>query len=69
MCIPVHSPWLPGYTDVMQIILIILIMVKHFLDRSYNIYIYFYVYTHVLLEVNEILSSELCCLYVEVMQK
>ena len=26
MCIPVHSPWLPGYIDVMQMVLIILTM-------------------------------------------
>ena len=32
MHIPVHSPWLPGYTDVMQTILVIL-MTGLFLDR------------------------------------
>ena len=33
MCIPVHSPWLPGYTDVTQTVLIILTMAGLFLDR------------------------------------
>ena len=32
MCTPVHFPWLPGYTDVMQSILIILTMVGLFSD-------------------------------------
>ena len=31
-CIPVHSPWLPGYIDVMQTILITLTMAGLFLD-------------------------------------
>ena len=35
MCIPVHSPWLPGYTDVTQTILIILTMTDLFLDRPH----------------------------------
>ena len=33
MCIPVHSPWLPGYIDVAQTILVILTMDGLFLDR------------------------------------
>ena len=33
MHIPVHSPWLPGYMDVRQIVLIILTMAGLFLDR------------------------------------
>ena len=33
MCILVHSPWLPGYIDVTQTILIILTMVGLFPDR------------------------------------
>ena len=33
MYIPVHCPWLPGYMDVGQIILIILTMVGLFPDR------------------------------------
>ena len=32
-CIPVHSPWLPGYVNITQIILIILTMARLFLDR------------------------------------
>ena len=31
--IPVHSPWLPGYIDVVQTVLIILTMAGLFLDR------------------------------------
>ena len=34
MCIPVHSPWLPGYIDV-QIVLVILTMAGLFLDRPH----------------------------------
>ena len=34
MCIPVHSPWLPSYINVMQTILVILTMTGLFLDRS-----------------------------------
>ena len=33
MCIPVHSPWLPGGTDDVQTIFIILTMAGLFLDR------------------------------------
>ena len=33
MCIPVHSPWLPGYVDVAQTVLVIVTMVGLFLDR------------------------------------
>ena len=33
MCIPVHSPWLPGYINVMGTILIILTMAGLFPDR------------------------------------
>ena len=33
MCIPVHSPWLPGSIDVMQTLLIILTMAGLFPDR------------------------------------
>ena len=33
--IPVPSPWLSGYTDVVQTILVILRMVGHFPDRLY----------------------------------
>ena len=35
MHIPGHSPWLPGYIDVTQTVLIILTMVGHFLDRPH----------------------------------
>ena len=43
MCIPVHSPWLPGYIDVVQIVLVILSMAGRFLDR---LYVYIHTYTH-----------------------
>ena len=35
MHIPVHSPWLPGYIDVVQTVLIILTMAGLFLDRPH----------------------------------
>ena len=35
LCIPVHSPWLPGYIHVVQTILVILTMDGHFLGRPY----------------------------------
>ena len=35
VCIPVHSPWLPGYISVVQTILIILTMAGLFLDRPH----------------------------------
>ena len=34
MCTPVPSPWLPGYIDVTQTILIVLTMAGLFLDRT-----------------------------------
>ena len=34
MCIPVHSPWLTGYIDVAQTILVTLTMAGCFLDRQ-----------------------------------
>ena len=33
ICIPVHSPWLPGYINVLQTILVILTMAGLFPDR------------------------------------
>ena len=33
MRVPVHSPWLPGYIDVAQTVLIILPMAAHFPDH------------------------------------
>ena len=46
--IPVHSPWLPGYIDVMQTILVILIMAGLFPDRPCmvcvcTVFIYLYI--------------------------
>ena len=35
MCIPVHSPWLPGYINVVQTVLIIPTIVGHFLDKPH----------------------------------
>ena len=40
MCIPVHCPWLPGYINVTQTVLIILTMAGLFLERSSMIYLY-----------------------------
>ena len=37
MHIPVHSPWLPGYINLMQTVLIILTVVGLFPDRSHYI--------------------------------
>ena len=39
MCIPVHSPWLPGYINVAQCVLIILTMAGLFLDRPHCMYV------------------------------
>ena len=45
MCIPVHSPWLPGYIKIVQTILIIFTMDRHFPDGPLMcIYMYKYVY-------------------------
>ena len=35
MCIPVHSPWLPGYIDVTQTVLVILTIAGLFPDRPH----------------------------------
>ena len=35
MHVAVHSPWLPGYSNVTQTILVILIMAGHFLERPH----------------------------------
>ena len=35
MCTPVHSPWLPGYINVVQTVLVLLTMVGLFPDRPY----------------------------------
>ena len=40
MHIPVQSLWLPGYFDVMQIILFMLIRARHFLERPNMSYSY-----------------------------
>ena len=39
LCIAVHSPWLPGYVDVTQTILIILTMVRLFFLTEFIMYI------------------------------
>ena len=39
-CIPVHSSWLPGHTDGLQTVLIMLTMAGLFSDRPCNIIIY-----------------------------
>ena len=40
MCIPVHSPWLPGYINVVQTILVILTMAGLYLTDLVYIFIY-----------------------------
>ena len=45
MYIPVHSPWLPGYINVAQTILVIFTMIGLFLDRPY---IHTYTYNHII---------------------
>ena len=45
MHIPVHSPWLPGYIDFMQTILIILTIAGLFPDRPHRIMGKLYIYT------------------------
>ena len=37
MCIPIRSPWLPGYMDVAQTVLILLTVAGFFLDRPYRL--------------------------------
>ena len=49
--IPVHSPWLPGYIDVVQTILIILTMAGLFPDRPHTD---MFVYVYKILETQEI---------------
>ena len=38
MHIPVHSPWLPGYIDLTQTVLVILTMAGLFPDRPHTLY-------------------------------
>ena len=40
--IPVHSPWLPGYIDVMQAILVILTMTRLFPDWAHHVHTKFH---------------------------
>ena len=54
--IPVHCPWLPGYTDVVQTIPVMLTMVGLFLDRL------FYIYIHICMQWN-INENILLCLF------
>ena len=51
MCIPVHSPWLPGHTDVAQTVLIILKMGWLFLDRPLCIYIYTHTHMYICIHI------------------
>ena len=43
MHIPVHSPWLPGYINITQTILVILTMIGPFLDRSCLLLIFLFI--------------------------
>ena len=45
MCIPVHSPWLPGSINVVQTILIIFTMAGLFQNRP-HIHTHIYIHTH-----------------------
>ena len=56
MCVPVHSPWLLGYVNVVQTVLVILTMAGLFVDRPHlypyiclylYIHIYFYIYPYI----------------------
>ena len=55
MRIPVHSPWLPGYIDAMQTVLVMLTMAGLFPDRP-HIYIY--------IRVCVCIHIYICCAYV-----
>ena len=61
MCIPVHSPWLPGYINVAQTILIIFPMAGLFLDRC-PMSIAIVLIKH-LLETLQVEGLRLCTLY------
>ena len=67
MCIPVHSPWLPGYINVMQTVLIILTMAGLFdffwTDYIY-IYIYIYLYIHIYIDTYTHSQNTHCVIYV-----
>ena len=53
MCIPVHSPWPPGYVDVTQIILVLLKVAGLFPVRPHiHVCIYDYVYVNILIYMN-----------------
>ena len=56
MHIPVHSPWLPGYTDVAQDILIILRVVRLFLGRP-CIHIKIYTHMNIYININVYINS------------
>ena len=60
MCIPVHSPCLPGYINVTQTVLIILTMVGVFPDRPC---------TFPMLQRNKILDLALICLMIFMEEK
>ena len=57
MCIPVYSPWLPGYIDIAQTILVILTM-GTFSGQTLCvcIYTYMYVYVYLCIHVNICIS-------------
>ena len=58
MCIPVHSPWLPGYINVVQTSLIILTMAGVFLDRPRTcLHTCVYVYGGVCVRLSTYVSS------------
>ena len=79
MCIPIHSPWLPGYINVMQTVFITLIRAGLFLDffsplrmnliftiYSEYIYSYLYMYRFIYLYIYRYISIDLyvyLCIY------
>ena len=61
--IPVHSPWLPGYTNVTQAVLLILTMARLFLDRPHILFSHTYEYSFSILQcfkIKQEVNSEMC---------
>ena len=70
MCILVHSPWRPGYMDVMHTILVILTMAGLFPDKPLYIYIYIYTYIYMYIYIYTLLYKNLLyhlyvCIYID----
>ena len=64
MCIPAHSPWLPGYIDVAQTVLVILTMAGHVSGKPS--YVLLYIIKHILcLYINKTCTHKYKYLYIE----